>query len=81
MSYRVFYNSVNGIESSYTAEIIPALEDIVLDGADVVNNSWGGGPGSEGGEFDPMDQALINAWTPALRLDVGRQCWPGQRHD
>ena len=45
MSYRVFYNSVNGNESSYAAEGIAALEDIVMDGADVVNNSWGGGPG------------------------------------
>ncbi len=61
MSYRVFYNSVSGDGSFYTAEGIAALEDIVADGADVVNNSWGGGPGSIGGEFDPLDAALINA--------------------
>ncbi|MCC6453593.1 MAG: S8 family serine peptidase [Caldilineaceae bacterium] len=61
MSYRVFYASVNGIESFYTTEGLAALEDVVKDGADVVNNSWGGGPGSSGGEFDPLDQALINA--------------------
>ena len=61
MSYRVFYESVNGIGSFYTTEGIAALEDIVQDGADVVNNSWGGGPGSIGGEFDPLDTALINA--------------------
>ncbi len=61
MSYRVFYNSVNGIGSFYSAEGIAALEDIAMDGADVLNNSWGGGPTSVGGEFDPLDQALINA--------------------
>ena len=61
MSYRVFYASVNGNESFYTAEGIAALEDIVKDGADVVQNSWGEGPITEGGEFDPIDQALINA--------------------
>jgi subtilisin family serine protease len=61
MSYRVFYNSVSGDGSFYLAEGIAALEDIVNDGADVVNNSWGGGPGSAGGQFDPLDQALINA--------------------
>ncbi|MBP6440338.1 MAG: S8 family serine peptidase [Caldilineaceae bacterium] len=70
MSYRVFYNSVNGIGSFYTAEGIAALEDIVLDGADVVNNSWGGGPGSEGGEFDPLDQALINAWNAGVFVSM-----------
>lgn len=61
MSYRVFYNSVTGDGSFYTAEGLAALEDIVADGADVVNNSWGGGPGSAGGAFDALDTALINA--------------------
>ena len=61
MSYRVFYESVTANGSFYTTEGIAALEDIVRDGADVVNNSWGGGPGSTGGAFDPLDQALINA--------------------
>jgi subtilisin family serine protease len=61
MSYRVFYSSVNGNESFYTTEGLAALEDMVRDGADVVNNSWGEGPISEGGEFDPLDTALLNA--------------------
>ncbi|MDX1687134.1 MAG: S8 family serine peptidase [Candidatus Promineifilaceae bacterium] len=67
MSYRVFYNSVTNDGSFYTVEGIAALEDIVMDSATppghptVLNNSWGGGPGSAGGEFDPLDQALINA--------------------
>ncbi len=61
MSYRVFYNSITNDGSFYNTEGIKALEDIVMDGADVLNNSWGAGPGSIGGEFDALDQALINA--------------------
>jgi|GEM_PF-399915 len=61
MSYRVFYNSITNDGSFYNTEGIKALEDIVKDGADVLNNSWGGGPVSIGGEFDALDQALINA--------------------
>jgi len=61
MSYRVFYASVSGDGAFYTAEGLAALDDIIADGAEVLNNSWGGGPGSAGGEFDPLDQALINA--------------------
>lgn len=60
MSYRVFYYSITADESFYTAEGIAALEDIAADGADIVNNSWGDGPRSTGGEFDPLDLALKN---------------------
>ncbi len=70
MSYRVFYNSTSGIGSFYTAEGIAALEDIVMDDADVVNNSWGGGPGSEGGEFDALDTALVNAWNAGVFVSM-----------
>ncbi len=61
MSYRVFYASVLGDGSFHTAEGVSALEDLVKDGADVVNNSWGGGPGSTGAPFDAIDNALVNA--------------------
>ena len=60
MSYRVFYNSITNNGSFYLAEGLAALEDIAMDGADVLNNSWGGGPGSAGGEFDALDAALQN---------------------
>jgi len=61
MSYRVFYASVAGDGSFHTAEGVSALEDLVKDGADVVNNSWGGGPGGLGAPFDAIDNALVNA--------------------
>ncbi len=70
MSYRVFYNSVSGDGSFYTVEGIAALEDIVADGANVLNNSWGGGPGSVGGEFDPLDQALINTYNAGVFVSM-----------
>ncbi len=60
MSYKVFYGSVNGISSFYSAEGIAALEDIALDGADVLNNSWGSGPYSTGNAGDPLETALAN---------------------
>lgn len=72
MSYRVFYPSVNGIGSMYSAEGIAALEDIVRDGADIVNNSWGAGPFSRGGEGDPLDQALVNAWRAGVFVTMSQ---------
>ena len=62
MSYKVFYGSVNADGSFYNAEGIAALEDIAIDGADVLNNSWGGGPTSNGNVLgDPLNAALVNA--------------------
>jgi subtilisin family serine protease len=60
MSYKVFYGSVNGDGSFYNAEGIAALEDIAKDGPDVLNNSWGGGPTSNGNLGDPLETALAN---------------------
>ncbi|MCP4361761.1 MAG: S8 family serine peptidase, partial [Chloroflexi bacterium] len=70
MSYRVFYASVTDDGSFYNVEGIAALEDLVADGADVVNNSWGEGPGSGGGPFDPLDQALVNASTAGVFVSM-----------
>ncbi len=42
MNYRVFYLSISGSESAFTPELVAAIEAAVADGADVVNNSWGG---------------------------------------
>ncbi len=41
MNYKVFYQSANsGDAGAYTAELMAAIEDAVVDGADVVSNSW-----------------------------------------
>ena len=60
MSYRVFYNSITNDGSFYNAEGVAALEDLVRDGAQVVNNSWGDAQISTGGQFDAIDGALVN---------------------
>ncbi|MEM7127926.1 MAG: S8 family serine peptidase [Chloroflexota bacterium] len=61
MSYKVNYASGYNMPFFFTAELLMALEDAVRDGADIINNSWGGGPSGSGGELDPVDNALINA--------------------
>ncbi len=60
MSYKVSYGSELDMPFFFTAELLMAMEDAVRDGADIVNNSWGGGPDSIGGEFDAVDNGLIN---------------------
>ena len=56
MVYRVFYQSLAGSHSAWDPELIAAIEDAVKDGADVVNNSWGG-IYVVGGIDDPMAMA------------------------
>ena len=43
MSYQIFYPSASGSSARFASEpeAIRAVEDMVMDGADVVNNSWG----------------------------------------
>jgi len=47
LNYKVFYANEESNFSAYGIELIAALEDAVADGADVINNSWGGTPTSE----------------------------------
>lgn len=62
MSYKTFYPTNSAFSgSAFSIELIASVEDAVMDGADVINNSWGGGPGSIGGMFDALDMALVNA--------------------
>lgn len=42
MSYKVFYANESPFGGAFSIELIAALEDAVRDGADVINNSWGG---------------------------------------
>ncbi|MFN2114167.1 MAG: S8 family serine peptidase [Anaerolineae bacterium] len=70
MSYRVFYYSTQGIGSVYSTESTAALEDVVRDGADVVNNSWGGGSFSPGGPGDVVDTALTNCWKAGVFVSM-----------
>jgi subtilisin family serine protease len=59
MNYQIFYQAVSGAESAWNAEILRALDDLILDGADVTNNSWGG-PDNLLAHADPIAQAFQN---------------------
>lgn len=61
MSYKVFYPSAGEFSgSAFDPELIAAIEDVVADGADVVNNSWGAGPSSA--YPSALDLAYDAAW-------------------
>lgn len=65
MVYRVFYLSVTGSESAFDPELMRAVEDAVADGADVINNSWGGTALST-----VTDDPLVRAYTAAVNAGV-----------
>lgn len=53
MNYKVFYHNDSIFSGAFSTEMIAALEDAVLDGADVINNSWGG-RADTAPAFDPV---------------------------
>lgn len=68
MAYKACYQIASGQGSCPTVMTIAALEDAVLDGADVINNSWGGGAGSapENSAHKPVIEALNAAGVLAV---------------
>ena len=64
MVYRVFYESVTGSHSAYTPELLAAIEQVVKDGADVVNNSWGGN------SINVLTDLEIEAYTAAMNSGI-----------
>ncbi|MED5524728.1 MAG: S8 family serine peptidase [Pseudomonadota bacterium] len=64
MAYKaLYYNGTTG--SGMGSSLIAAVEDAVADGADVINNSWGGGPGG-----DPNQSAYKQVWENAEAAGV-----------
>lgn len=59
MVYKVFYRAESGEEGAHEPELMAAFEDAVLDGADVISNSWGGP--DVFGDADPSLQAYEGA--------------------
>lgn len=45
MVYKALFSNAEGRGEGASSQLLPALEDAVADGADIINNSWGGGPG------------------------------------
>jgi subtilisin family serine protease len=64
MNYKVFYANESIFSGAFTAELIAALEDAVVDGADVINNSWGGRA-----DVDPRFDLITQA--AAAAVDAG----------
>lgn len=60
MNYKIFYANETPFSGGSSIEFIAALEDAVADGADVINNSWGGLPSTEPA-YDPITQAAAAA--------------------
>lgn len=46
MAYKALFNDPAGRGGGSNIMLMQALEDAIADGADVINNSWGGGPGN-----------------------------------
>ncbi|MGQ4276422.1 S8 family serine peptidase [Pseudidiomarina sp. E22-M8] len=65
MVYKALFSDVDGSGSGSSSQLIPALEDAVADGADVINNSWGSGPGG-----DPADSPYRSAFAAAHEAGV-----------
>jgi subtilisin family serine protease len=65
MNYRIFYpsQSPDGFENGngWVVEIVQAIEDAVMDGADVLSNSWGSSHQNTLAWPDPMVQAAESA--------------------
>ena len=59
-NYRVLYKSKQSTNSFFTVEGVMALEDAVVDGADVMVGAWGIGPSTASAPNDFLDSALIN---------------------
>lgn len=55
MAYKGLYHTTSGNASGTNSMLLGALNDALADGADVVNNSWGGGPG------DPATSPFLSA--------------------
>jgi len=60
MAYKALFNDPTGQGGGSNIMLIAALEDAVTDGADVINNSWGGGAGA-----DPATSPYAEQFTAA----------------
>lgn len=64
MVYKGLFHTPDGRGSGSDSMLLAALNDSVADGADVVNNSWGGGPGDPNGSpYQSSIQAMTAAGT------------------
>ncbi|WP_199524245.1 S8 family serine peptidase [Pseudoalteromonas sp. bablab_jr011] len=65
MAYKALWHTEDGRGSGTTTALMSALEAAIKDGADVINNSWGGGPGG-----NPASSAYSDLFTAAEEAGV-----------
>jgi len=79
MVYKALFSTPTDPGSGSDVMLLNALENAVLDGADVINNSWGGGPGDDGADsvynsvFGNIENAGILVVTAAGNDGPGAQ--------
>ncbi|KAF7767489.1 hypothetical protein PCIT_a4382 [Pseudoalteromonas citrea] len=79
MAYKALWHRENGRASGMTSALMGALDAAVKDGADVINNSWGGGAGANpassayGGLFKAAEEAGVVVVTAAGNDGNGAQ--------
>jgi subtilisin family serine protease len=63
MVYKALFQTPAGTGSGSNVMLVQALEDAVEDGADIINNSWGGGPGGlpQTSPYTPIFEAAEEA--------------------
>ena len=62
MVYKALFQNTEGRGSGSDAMLVSAVEDAVADGADVINNSWGSGPGNPATNvYTPLFEAAEEA--------------------
>ncbi|MEJ2911141.1 S8 family serine peptidase [Pseudoalteromonas sp. C12FD-1] len=65
MAYKALWHTADGRGSGTTIALMGALEAAIKDGADVINNSWGGGAGG-----NPASSAYSDLFTAAEEAGV-----------
>lgn len=65
MAYKALWHTADGNGSGTTVALMSALEAAIKDGADVINNSWGGGAGG-----NPSTSAYSDLFTAAEEAGV-----------
>lgn len=71
MAYKALWSNGSGSASGSTSGLIQALEDAVSDGADVINNSWGGTASLSGFQLYSDVFARIEAAGVVLTTSAG----------
>lgn len=79
MAYKALFLGTDGRTTGFTSALIDALEDAYYDGADVINNSWGGGAGNNpaSSAYRPLMEALEDLGV--MVVNAAGNSGPGER--